>query len=66
MSRPVMTSEIDRMLVGMEVQDAVNLTVDYILKNEKFLHNKESAYGYWAGLDDSQKTQVLLKALRQR
>lgn len=66
MSQRQMTSEIDQMLIGMEVQDAVNLTVDYILRDQKFLHGKESAYGYWSGLSDDEKSQVLLRALRKR
>lgn len=60
-----MMSDLDKILTGIEVQEAATLTVDYILKEEKFM-GRESAYSYWAGLDDTQKIQILLKALRQK
>lgn len=58
------TNDIDKMMTGIEVQEAVDLTIAYIRKTEKF-SSDEAAHGWWSGLDDTEKIQILLKALRQ-
>ena len=59
-------SDIDKLVIGIEVQEAVDLVVKYILETEQYLHSKESAYSYWSGLSEDEKLQILLRALRQR
>lgn len=55
-------SDINRMLTGIEVQEAVNIVVDYICKTNNFT-TPAAAHGYWAGLTDDEKVQVMTKAL---
>lgn len=55
-------NEIDRIVVGIEVQEAVDAVVAYIRKTQKFESN-EAAHGYWTGLSDDEKIDVLSKAL---
>lgn len=65
MSATQMVSELDRIVTGIEVQQAVDLTVSYILRTENF-ETREKAYSYWVKLTEDEKVDVLVKALRQR
>lgn len=63
MSLRQLTSEIDRIVVGVEVQEAVDKVVDYIRKKHKF-KSVHAAQIYWDALFDDEKVDVLTKALR--
>lgn len=65
MSATQMASELDRIVTGIEVQEAVDLTVEYILRTENF-ETRGQAYSYWVKLTEEEKVDVLVKALRQR
>lgn len=64
MSAVKTATEIDRMITGIEVQEAVDLVVAYIQKTMKFFES-QAAHGYWAGLSEDEKLNVLVKALRR-
>lgn len=59
--RQTMT-EIDRIVTGIEVQEAVDLVVAYIRKTKKF-KTSSAAHIYWAALTDDEKLVTLRQAL---
>jgi hypothetical protein len=58
-------TEIDRMVTGIEVQEAVDLVVAYILKTQK-LSRSSAAHAYWNSLFEDEKIDILRKALVER
>lgn len=61
MSRNI-TNEIDLMVTGIEVQEAVDLVVAYIRKTQRF-RSTMAAHIYWDALTVDEKLDVLRKAL---
>lgn len=57
-------SEIEQMVVGIEVQEAVDKVVEYILKHKSEFHTPGTALAYWSGLFDNEKIDILAKALK--
>ena len=66
MSMKQMTDQIEDILVGVEVKPAVDLTVAYIKRQQKFREEGgAAAYSWWAGLSDYERVEVLAKALKE-
>lgn len=64
MSLRQMSHQIEDMLVGIEVQQAVDATVAYIRYTRRFQGGPQAAYSYWSGLSDIERANVLAAALR--
>lgn len=65
MSLRQVTSDIDKVLIGIEVQDAVNIVVAYIQRTQRFHEGPEAAYSWWAKLEQTEKVDILAKALKE-
>lgn len=62
MSLRQFTNEIDRVVTGIEVQEAVDLVVAYLRNKHKF-KTTSAAHNYWAALTDDEKIVILRQAL---